>query len=962
MEAEDPSSIEPPQFDPDSIPQPTEITITDPADGLGLASVPPSDEMSYEYQLQIPDEEYGPLRGNDYYVVLRAAKTAEVGDRFQVRMGSGAITYLSFTDTNQVYSDRFPGKSTGSVVTSALVVRSANVPPTFKFLSPKAGRNYADEYQQYEISWQATDPDNDATITLYVDSDNKGFDGSLLVAGLTEGVDTRYKMNLVEDIPGFDPALDYYIYASITDGISEPQLIYADGPVALGSTGSPGGGAIPIDPTGDPVDYYKLVSDGRIFNLGEAPGLSDVTALGGTTLAIDMELTADYSGAAVLATDGRVFAIGNVGVFSDKIAADGEIVFPSNPIDNPSSGVTMNSACDLEVDFERGTIFILDMDGDFVVLGTEPSRNLAPTIRLPGVDIYRDMELTPDGEGMYFLTFAGDIYGSGTASGYNRSLGFGQDLARDIEPVIAGNGVSGIIALDAYGRMYGLGADLPPYRPPVSDEPLFRSMAKIAGKERAYLLADGGGHVYAATHEAILMPKDAALFGDEPGMQDDRVVDIESAAYNLRDIPGLINDLLLAYANEDTKSILALTSSDYSDVQGMNRAKLSTSLGNFFDFYHMKSMRVGVAEDALMVTFQGNKVIVAAQVETTYFLPQVNRLVPEVEETQTVYADIQGFPNEGGSEAGFPFSQTVTMREVGDGRGWNLSVYDIDNTMNQSLTEFSWDEFEGAENTTKLQSLIAAPGNRRVEYFGFQSKGPERQRRIKFNYHGPGRLNTFMFWFQQMVYNIYYGPPVMEIIWYQGDIASWQSDAFEIQMENINGKFQITSIRMPQRLRVNTNGSEISANSESEPAPLEDELEVEIPDGFSFTSGSMVVTLQPGDADIVLESAERLAVTNKNQGIMNLGKSIDIFAVSAQELLNSISRFNVMVDNLDTEANSVFSTNVVPGNSYFVILRDGVHFALMRILQRLDLEEGETAEEIYFEWVYRSDFVLPKNF
>ncbi|HPO10361.1 MAG TPA: hypothetical protein PLZ55_16930 [bacterium] len=181
-------------------------------------------------------------------------------------------------------------------------------------------------------------------------------------------------------------------------------------------------------------------------------------------------------------------------------------------------------------------------------------------------------------------------------------------------------------------------------------------------------------------------------------------------------------------------------------------------------------------------------------------------------------------------------------------------------------------------------------------------------------------------------------------------------------MENINGKFQITSIRMPQRLRVNTNGSEISANSESEPAPLEDELEVEIPDGFSFTSGSMVVTLQPGDADIVLESAERLAVTNKNQGIMNLGKSIDIFAVSAQELLNSISRFNVMVDNLDTEANSVFSTNVVPGNSYFVILRDGVHFALMRILQRLDLEEGETAEEIYFEWVYRSDFVLPKNF
>ncbi|HOE10614.1 MAG TPA: hypothetical protein PLQ35_05845 [bacterium] len=961
-EAEDPSSVEPPEFDPDSLPEPTEVTITDPEETLQLRSIPNDEDISYEYQIQIPDEEYGVLRGNDYYVVLRAAQTAQVGDRFQVRMGAGAITYLSFTDCNQVYSDRFPGKSTGSVVTSALVVRSANVPPTFKFLSPKAGRNYADEYQQYEISWEAVDPDNDATITLYVDTDNKGFDGYLLVAGLTEGVDTRYKINLTEDIPGFDPALDYYIYASITDGISDPQLIYADGPIALASTGSPGTGGIPVSPTGDLVDYYKLVSDGRIFNLGEAAGLSDVTALGGTTLAIDMELTADYSGAVVLAADGRVFAVGNVGLFSDKVAADGEIVFPSNPIDNPSSGVTINSACDLEVDFERGTIFILDMDGDFVALGTEPARNLAPTIRLPGVSIYRDMELTPDGEGMYFLTFAGDIYGSGTASGYNRSLGFGEDLARDMELVIAGRGVSGVIVLDAYGRMYGLGADLPPYCPPISDEPVFRSLAKMAGKERAYLLADGGGHIYAATHEAVIMPRDAAVFGDEPGIQDDRVVDIESASYNLRDIPGLINDLLLAYSSEDMKSIVALTASSYSDDQGMNRAKLSSSLGGFFDFYHMKSMRVGTAQDALMVTFQGNKVIVTAQVETTYFLPQVNRLVAEIEEGQTVYADIQGFPNTSGSEPGFPFSQTVTIREVGDGRGWNLSVYDIDNILNQSLTDFSWDEFEGAENTTKLKALIAAPGNRRVEYFGFQSKGAERQRRVKFSYHGPGRLNTFMFWFQQMVYNIYYGPPVMEMVWYPGDIASWRSSAFQFQMENINGKFQITGIRMPQRMRVNSNGTEISANSDTEPGPLEEELEVEIPDGFSFSDGAMVVTLQPGDADIVLESADRLAVTSKNQGIMNLGGSTDIFAISAQEILNNVSRFSVLADSLDTEADTVFSTNVVPGNSYFVILRDGVHFALMRILQRMDLPQGETPEEIYFVWVCRSDFVLPKNF
>ncbi|MFH1742103.1 MAG: hypothetical protein ABIH23_24130, partial [bacterium] len=869
--------------------------------------------------------------------------------------------YISYTDTNAVFSNKFGGGSTGSIVTSPIVVRSANVPPTLRFISPGAGQNIATDELAFEISWLATDPDNDATISLYVDTDNRGFDGKLLVAGLTEGIDTRHTLNLTEDIPGFDPGLGYYIYGSITDGVNDIQYMYADGPIVVKEAG--GSGPIPVDPRGDLIDYYKLISDGRIFNLGEAPNLADITALGGTSLAIDMELAPKYAGAVVLATDGRVFGVGNVGLFSERVATDGEIVFANNPIDDPASGLTIDYARDIEVDFERGIIYILDKDGDFVSLGSTPTRNLAPSVVSPGVDLYRDMELAPSGEGMYFLTYNGRIYATGAASGGGGDLGFTSDLARDMELVTTeAGGVSGVAVMDAFGRLYSIGgAQLPPYRPVVSQEPIYRSLARVVSAKNSYLLVEGGGRVASATSESFFLPYDTAIFGDQPGMQDDRVVDVETAAFNLRDIPLIINGLFDAMTRENTSAVVALTASSYLDEHGMNRKKFTGSMQQFFDYYHMISMRVGVAQDSMLVSFQGNKVIVELMVEITYFLPRVTRLAPESDQTQRVYTDIQMFPSEQGG-AGLPFSQTIRVQDVGDGRGWELHIYDIDNTLDMFPSEFNGEEFEGAEGTSRLKQLISVPGNERIAYFSFLSDGPEKVKRLDFNYNGPSRLNSLLFLFKQTFFNLMYAPPVMEALWYLGNLASWPSDAFRIEMENVGGEFKITSLRMPQRMRVNSNGTAISANSETPFPPLEPQLEVEIPDGFSFTDGAMVPTLQPGDADIILETQGRLAVTQRQQGIMNLGNNIDIFSLSPQDLLRIISRFDVLSDPLDLERNTAYSTNVLPGNSYFVILRDGVHFALLRILPQLGAGEGEELQDIFFEWVAREDFVLPRNF
>jgi len=952
-EDEDPGDPpEPPEFDPDSLPEANEINLNDPMEAFGLNGYPPDQDLSYEYYLQIPDENFGALRGNDYYIVLRTAHTAEVGDRFQVRMNPGAITYTVFTDTNQIFSDHFRGESSSKIVTSPIEVRSGNVPPKFRFLSPAAGNNFADENLDFEISWYANDPDNDANISLYIDTDNKDYNGTLLVAGLTEGVDSRHTIRLPDDVPGFDPGLKYYVYAQVTDGVNPQISVYADGPIMAQKPGAgKGDGGVTVDPRGDLVDYYKLTRDGRIFNLGEAPKLGDVAALGGTRLAIDMELAPDYAGAVVLATDGRVFAVGNVGVFSELIASDREIVFDNNPIDDPDSGLTIDFARDVEVDFERGAIYILDMDGDFVALGKNATQGLQPSTVIPGLDVYRDMELAADHKGMYFLTFAGHVSGTGSASA-STSLNFGEDLARDL--VLSEGG--GVIVLDAYGRLHGGG---PANKPAVSEEPVYRALARIPNSN-SYLLVQGGGLVRAATEQPLLMPVDVAQFGDEVGMADDRVVDIETAAFNMLDVPSMLTQLFGAFGREDLPTILSLLTSDYLDDQGNDRQGIEQSLRGFFNYHEVRSMNIAPGEESIDISFQGSKVLVTALVDYVYFDPRIDRfVVDDGTEGQTEF-NVTGFPDDQGSTPGIPFSQTITVRDVGDGRGWEMEIWDINNTMNLSVSEFTFTDFTGEEGYSRLQRLQRLYGNEKVAHLNFVSRKAEGGTTIQFNHHGPGALNHLMFLYRQFLDPAIYAPPNIEVMWYDG-ILSMGTSLFRCEMENVDGRFKISNLRIPVVLYVNSLGTTISAEADFESAAIQEEVTVDIPDGFSFSDGSLVPTLEPGDADLILESDGRLAVTRPTQGIMNLGPNLDIFSMSTQDLFNWVNRLLVMWDPLDPEPNTQYSTNAVAENSYFVILRDGKHFALFTLLDAAT-SEGEIAGYVKFDWVFRESFVLPDDF
>ena len=82
--------------------------------------------------------------------------------------------------------------------------------------------------QTYTISWTANDPDNQATIELYYDTNNSGNDGTLITNSLSEGVHSSYLWDTLSV-----PIGDYYIYAKIDDGINVPIYRYGAGKVTV---------------------------------------------------------------------------------------------------------------------------------------------------------------------------------------------------------------------------------------------------------------------------------------------------------------------------------------------------------------------------------------------------------------------------------------------------------------------------------------------------------------------------------------------------------------------------------------------------------------------------------------------------------------------------------------------------------------------------------------------------------
>jgi parallel beta-helix repeat protein len=111
-----------------------------------------------------------------------------------------------------------------------------------------------------EINWWDSDPDDDAQINLYYDTDNSGADGTLIIDGISEDDNSnRYIWNA-----GDTPSGDYYIYASITDSTGAIATAYAGNSVKMITANSPS----------SPTNLTAQVSDTNIVLVWES-GITD---------------------------------------------------------------------------------------------------------------------------------------------------------------------------------------------------------------------------------------------------------------------------------------------------------------------------------------------------------------------------------------------------------------------------------------------------------------------------------------------------------------------------------------------------------------------------------------------------------------------------------------------------------------------------------------------------------------
>ena len=107
-----------------------------------------------------------------------------------------------------------------------------NTPPTFQIVEPDGEGDFADIV--YTIMWMDSDPDDDATISLYYDLNANGFDGTLIIDGLGEDENGQagfYNWNTTAFYEGH-----YYIYGICDDGFNQPVRRYSAYPVNINHT------------------------------------------------------------------------------------------------------------------------------------------------------------------------------------------------------------------------------------------------------------------------------------------------------------------------------------------------------------------------------------------------------------------------------------------------------------------------------------------------------------------------------------------------------------------------------------------------------------------------------------------------------------------------------------------------------------------------------------------------------
>jgi hypothetical protein len=1002
------------------LPDPTEVQFNHPYNAIGISNFHETADYdtNYMYQVQIPDENFGPLAGNDFYITLRMSQLANVGDSFRVRMRSGelgaqyssfnpddnefvsvaspegGIAYHSYKNTDFIETEPFRGISKTQLTTSEIVVQSQNVSPRITFQTPSAGSNIATSDFTYQISYTVQDPDNTPQVALFVDDNGIGFDGTFISGSLVRpqvGLANSFTLDLLNQVPDFDPTQEYYIYARVDDGVNPLVYTYADGPVTTparqvdSGVGSDGGGGF-ITVEGDlpnSVDLIKITSDGRSFSLGDLPTIPELTE---TDVVVDAETTPSFSGLIAVQRNGVVLASGDVRAFQSRLQDNGTLLFArentaflNNSVDGAqlitaptASQITLESVRDIEVDFVNQTIYILDGDGDMLYLGANANTDLRP--QAVGLDIYRDMELSPRGDNIYFLTGNGMLTMADDPNGVVWSdLQEEIDFYTDIELVLDGDNVGNVVIVNNDGGIHitgnGPGNQLasavfqPQLPSEIIDPDTVRQIKVFPGLYDRYILVEGSGEIHYFGVDEIAAdetPSDPYIFADSPGIDDDIVVDVETGNVNLQSIVSTVRDIITAMNDEDSSRIVSHAAPDYFDKNGATVNGLKKSLSTLFSFAEIITIAESRSNpNSFTLSNEGDTVRANVLLDMAYYLPEITYDVVDIEDGAVAPETVARMWFTDSRPA---VGQTMRIREVFDGRAWLIDFYLIENfgRMFQEVSDSEDPEFE------VFNELIRLPGNKLLGTYAPMNAHIDKPKYIKIPDIGQFQQYGLLFVYREQFLKRSRMQPVLEVAWYPGTRLS--ATAFN-QVEFVfkrssDGLYRMTS--MSTRVLIGENDRDFAFADGIDETILSEivDLEVEQPWGFSFEDRGPVIVTFPADGDLVLLD-DNFSVTDPRGAIMMLPENTDIFALNPETFLNTITKATILTNPYDpNETDEPGQTaSYVPGRSYFVIARDGKRYGFIQVPETLTTDPDTLDFGIaLFDYRYQDDFILPSDF
>jgi len=142
----------------------------------------------------------------------------------------GIHTITATIDTENKAPEPFEDNNSKEV---SITVSEKNNPPTFAFVEPDGFHD--ESLGSFSITWTDADPDNDADILLYYDTDNTGLDG-------TQINETAISEDDLTDSHVWDtldvPEGEYFLYATISDGESVFS-VYSPYPIEVNIPNAP---------------------------------------------------------------------------------------------------------------------------------------------------------------------------------------------------------------------------------------------------------------------------------------------------------------------------------------------------------------------------------------------------------------------------------------------------------------------------------------------------------------------------------------------------------------------------------------------------------------------------------------------------------------------------------------------------------------------------------------------------